>query len=415
MPLDQELVELAGFWPDDRPLFVVGGAVRDWVYHLVHGDEYAPKDHDLASQLTYAEVTDILRSRGIAYTEQGAAFGIVAARYKGREYEIASFREEWYDPDQGDGRRPDRVSQGSTPGADAARRDLYINALFYSLVDGEVRDYNDGKGYEDIRLRRVRTVGNPRHRFQEDKLRIPRLIRFFCRYNSKNILHHLDEQTIEAVHEFKHLTGVSGERKLAEFLAGLAKSIKPSAYIDALASFPGRGDEPSLLQSMFPGVAVSTGGVRTGHKCRNPKAVLAWLLRENDPSGLTHPKIGLGSRLKFPSWLTDGIEFLLLLEKWGFDPAGAQRMLRRRDKFHRADMTEQERADTRAEMLNDLADWGRFCGKTGEWQKRVTHFLQYTSPVSAQTFMDKGLEGKALGEALRVAEADAYREDFERL
>jgi tRNA nucleotidyltransferase/poly(A) polymerase len=407
IPLDADLLDLAAKWPQKSPLFVVGGAVRDHVFSHFHGGNANPKDFDLASGLTADEVKSILQQHRIHFTEQGAAFGIIVARINGKEFEIASFREEWYDPELGDGRRPDEVKQGSTPGKDASRRDLTINALFYDIRSREVQDYLDGDGLEDIKNKMVRPAGDPRQRFQEDKLRVLRLIRFFCRYNDSRIQHHLDESTNFALYEFGHLTGVSAERKLAEFLAGLKQAICPQKYLEALNHF-------GLLQSIFPGVEINRLAVLNTRNCRNPKAILANLFRDNNPGLFHHPKVGLGTLLKFPGWLSDGIEFLLKLQKWKFNPQEVAQMLRRRDKFLRPDMTEDERKEAKRAVWDDVASWANLSfwgGLPFDWEK-AKFFLLYEPTVKAQEFIDQGLSGKELGHAIAVAEAKAYDERF---
>src|ERR1019366_5975920 len=115
--------------------------------------------------------------------------------------------EEWYDPEAGDGRRPDEV-RFSTPAKDASRRDLTMNALFFDIKAKQIRDYNmdengRGQGFADIKAKVARPVGNARDRFREDKLRIPRLVRFFCRFNPGEMVRHLDQDTLTAISEFK--------------------------------------------------------------------------------------------------------------------------------------------------------------------------------------------------------------------
>ncbi len=209
-------------------LLVAGGAVRDYLYSKMHGDgRYSPKDIDLATVALPKGIIEILRKvPGVKVFPKGEAFGVISAVVDGEEYEIATFRQEWYDPESGDGRRPDKVWFG-TPGADAARRDLTINALFYDIDSKEIRDYNDGWGLHDIEHKVVRPVGNARDRFREDKLRILRLVRFFSRFNPGNVVDNLEPDVLAAVEEFKNLRGLSGERLATELIAGLAKWLGP--------------------------------------------------------------------------------------------------------------------------------------------------------------------------------------------
>ncbi|NIT32616.1 MAG: hypothetical protein GTN45_00940, partial [Xanthomonadales bacterium] len=53
-----------------------------------------------------------------------------------------------------------------TPREDAFRRDFTVNALFYNIADFSVIDYVGG--IEDLEAGRIRTIGEPEIRFQED-------------------------------------------------------------------------------------------------------------------------------------------------------------------------------------------------------------------------------------------------------
>lgn len=59
------------------------------------------------------------------------------------------------------------------------RRDFTINGLLYDPVEDRVVDYVDGQA--DIAAKLVRAIGDPFARFQEDKLRILRAVRFGAR------------------------------------------------------------------------------------------------------------------------------------------------------------------------------------------------------------------------------------------
>lgn len=404
MPVPEAVESLAALWPGDKPLYVVGGAVRDYVYHLYHAEPFAPKDFDLASQLTAAEVVVLLKANRIPFVAIGAAFGVIQARVEGTDYEIASFRDEWYDPEAGDGRRPDTVRQGVTPEADAQRRDLYINALFYDLATKEVKDFNGGEGLEDVRAKKVRPVGKARDRFREDRLRVVRLVRFFSRYSTEPILDGLDEECRLAVVAWSHLPGISAERKLAEFLGGLQQARVPGMYLTNLWSLDG------LVDAMFPGLCANATGLELAPECRNPKAVLAWLFRNSERKHLSHPSHGLGNRLKFPSWLTDRIDFLLAVWAWGsspipFDPAQAHAMVRLRDKFLEPKMSAQKIEFLKHVQTEDVCDFNSFARLD---RVALAHFLQYESTVTAGIFVEQGLVGVAVGNAVRLAEASSF-------
>src|SRR5690606_23046472 len=59
---------------------------------------------------------------------------------------------------------------------DAQRRDFTINALYYDVCTGNIHDY--ANGLQDIRNARVRLIGDPVQRYQEDPVRMLRAVRF---------------------------------------------------------------------------------------------------------------------------------------------------------------------------------------------------------------------------------------------
>ena len=146
--------------------YFAGGCVRD----MVMGRE--PSDYDIA---TSARPEDVARLFPRAY-EVGAKFGVVVVHGDTADFEVATFRAE---AEYSDGRHPDRV-KFSTAREDVLRRDFTINGMFFDPVSGEVLDWVGGR--EDIRLRRIRTIGEPERRFAEDHLRILRAVRFACRF-----------------------------------------------------------------------------------------------------------------------------------------------------------------------------------------------------------------------------------------
>lgn len=146
--------------------FWAGGCVRDQL--LGH----PPKDYDVATNATPEQVRDLFGRRRTLFI--GAAFGVVTVigpRAAG-PLEVATFRR---DGGYSDGRHPDHVSFSSAE-EDAQRRDFTINGLFFDPLSDEVIDYVGGR--DDLARRVIRAIGDPDLRFQEDKLRMVRAIRF---------------------------------------------------------------------------------------------------------------------------------------------------------------------------------------------------------------------------------------------
>jgi poly(A) polymerase len=130
-----------------------------------------PADYDIA---TSARPEDVVRV--FPRTETiGAQFGVVLVIYQGHAFEVATFRS---DDAYIDGRRPTSVSFTDAR-QDVLRRDFTINGLLYDPIEQRVIDYVDGQA--DIQSKLVRAIGDPYARFQEDKLRVLRAVRFGAR------------------------------------------------------------------------------------------------------------------------------------------------------------------------------------------------------------------------------------------
>lgn len=391
IPLPKAVYMLSDlFAQNGATLFAVGGAIRDFLYHKHHDPQgkYSPKDVDLATEVPPEKVVEILNSedakrKGIKVFPKGAAFGVISAIVDGEEFEIATFREEWYDPESGDGRRPDKVSY-STPAKDAQRRDLTMNALFYDIHGKEIRDYNidhqgKGQGFDDIRNLVARPVGHAADRFREDKLRIPRLIRFFSRFNPGEIQQHLDPQTLKAIEDFKDLAGVSPERIANEFQTGLEKSKNPVNYI---LNYHAVG----LMPAVFPALQVDLQDVPKIGQNKNIKAVLAWILKSNPSPQYVRQKL---NALKYPNEVSDTVGFLIQLLK--FDPANILTYLKYRD------------ARSHLNIKKDIADLAQIAGLDGE----LGHFANYNQQTKSQDFLH--LKGPEISRAMAGAESDAYQ------
>jgi poly(A) polymerase len=116
--------------------------------------------------------------------------------------EIATFRSEGA---YLDGRRPSTV-RFTTAEEDAQRRDFTINGLFFDPIENKVIDYVGGQA--DLAAKRLRAIGNPHARFEEDHLRMLRAIRFAARFGFT-----VDPATAEAIRiAAPKLKGISPER-----------------------------------------------------------------------------------------------------------------------------------------------------------------------------------------------------------
>jgi tRNA nucleotidyltransferase/poly(A) polymerase len=104
----------------------------------------------------------------------GIDHGTITLVVDGMPFEVTTLRQDV----ETFGRKA-RVAFGRDWKADAERRDFTMNALSIT-ADGVVHDYVDGLA--DIEARRVRFIGDPARRIDEDYLRILRFFRFHASY-----------------------------------------------------------------------------------------------------------------------------------------------------------------------------------------------------------------------------------------
>ncbi len=147
---------------------IVGGAVRNALLKM------PVSDIDLATTLEPEQVAEAFRSQGHLVIPTGIEHGTVTVRIDHDLYEITTLRRDV----STDGRRA-VVAFTDDWAVDASRRDFTINAMYLD-ANGKIYDYTDG--YKDIQNRRVRFVGAPRQRIEEDYLRILRFFRFHAIY-----------------------------------------------------------------------------------------------------------------------------------------------------------------------------------------------------------------------------------------
>lgn len=181
---------------------LAGGCVRDRLLGM------EPKDYDVATSATPEQVRTIFGERRTLWI--GAAFGVVTVigpKPLGH-VEVATFR---CDGEYLDGRHPENVTYSDARN-DALRRDFTINGLFWDPLDDVVLDYVGGE--DDLKRRVVRAIGHASDRFEEDRLRMLRAVRF-----ATTLQFELDAETASAIQTWaEQLAAISGERISAELV-----------------------------------------------------------------------------------------------------------------------------------------------------------------------------------------------------
>lgn len=144
--------------------YVVGGCVRDSIMG------FEPNDWDVTTAARPDEMKQVLKQYPLI--ETGIRHGTLTVLADRTPVEVTTFR---IDGVYTDGRHPDSVDFTKNLENDLARRDFTINALAYYPGKGIVDCFG---GMKDILRQRIRCVGEPDRRFQEDGLRILRALRF---------------------------------------------------------------------------------------------------------------------------------------------------------------------------------------------------------------------------------------------
>lgn len=211
---------------------LAGGCVRD----LLLGRPAA--DYDVATDATPDQVMALF-PESVAV---GAQFGVILIPSDGHKVEVATFRS---DVSYTDGRRPDAVVYAKSAEEDVHRRDFTINGLLMRHDTSEILDFVGGRN--DLKTGIIRAIGNAGKRFEEDKLRLLRAVRFAARFGFE-----IEPETFLAIH--KHVADigqVSSERVRDE----LTKMLTEGAAGNAFRLL----DQTWLLQKVLPEIAAMKG------------------------------------------------------------------------------------------------------------------------------------------------------------
>lgn len=219
--------------------YFAGGCVRDMLLGV------AAKDFDVATS-AHPDLVLNLFPRTFAV---GAHFGVVLVcqEVEGQEIvtEVATFRS---DGVYLDGRHPAEVRFSTSVREDVLRRDFTINGMMFDPVlerqtcslTSSVLDYVGGQN--DLRDGVIRAIGEPHRRFQEDKLRMLRAIRFAARFG-----YVIEPETERAIRELAPgIAQVSRERVRDELTRMLTEGRARRAF-ELL-------DRTGLLKQVLPEV-----------------------------------------------------------------------------------------------------------------------------------------------------------------
>lgn len=216
--------------------YLVGGCVRDMLMGC------APKDWDLCTNADPEQIQVVFLE---SFYEN--SFGTVGVKTDIGVVEITPYRIE---TTYSDGRRPDSVSFSKNIADDLGRRDFTINAIAYNPLSKTIVDPFDGQ--KDILYRTLRSVGSATSRFNEDGLRIMRLIRFVGQLEFS-----IDPETLMSAIETRGtLKMISKERIRDEFIKLVSSKSPATALMYA--------EKMGILEYITPHLQNSVGIEQNG-------------------------------------------------------------------------------------------------------------------------------------------------------
>lgn len=193
----------------ENKVFVVGGFVRDLIMGKDPKDIDLLIDGDINAGITFAEwfckKENIFKkdSNPLVY----GLYGTAMFQFMGEKIECVAPRSEKY---QNDSRNP--VVSSCTLEDDCFRRDFTVNSLFINISNNELVDYSKN-GLNDIKNKVIRSTSNPDIIFNDDSLRILRMVRFASKLGFE-----IEDETLKgAIRHVDRLEIISKERIQDEF------------------------------------------------------------------------------------------------------------------------------------------------------------------------------------------------------
>jgi len=153
-------------------LYIVGGYVRNAILG------FCETDVDLCGALTTDEIRSFLDKDLYTIKVVNPKLGTIHInpKFSDEEYEYTTFRAENYQ--KGGKHSPLEVVFVKDIKLDASRRDFTANSIYYDIKNKTIIDFYNG--VQDVNNRVLRTVETPEYVFNNDGLRMLRMVRIAC-------------------------------------------------------------------------------------------------------------------------------------------------------------------------------------------------------------------------------------------
>lgn len=208
----QELSDI--FEQNGKKLYIVGGFVRNALLG------FCETDIDICGDCSYEEVKKFLKNSIFSLKLINEKLCTIHIKSKVSEevFEYSAFREEKYD--KGGAHTPTKTKLIKSIKKDAMRRDFTCNSIYYDLQEKKIVDFCGGE--RDTLEHIIKTVELPQKTFDDDGLRILRMVRLACELNFD-----IDEETfLVAKEKISWLKDISQERFNKEIVSILFSDFK---------------------------------------------------------------------------------------------------------------------------------------------------------------------------------------------
>ncbi|MEP7379024.1 MAG: HD domain-containing protein [Chloroflexota bacterium] len=395
----QVLAVLQTLWDAGHAAYLVGGGVRDALLGR------PVTDWDVATDALPERLLELFPAGG--YDNR---FGTVQVPSGDLKLEVTTFRR---DHQYADHRRPDSVTFTMSLDEDLARRDFTVNAIAWSR-DGLT---DPTGGLPDLTAGRLRAVGDPATRFDEDALRLLRAARLAAQLDFE-----IEPETLAAMSTTAATVEHVSTERIGEELRKMLRAAQPSRALQILAdtgvlrfALPELDAQRGVAQDKAPGMdlwahcmAALDAAVQLDPG--NPRLRLAALVHDigkpgtladghfigHDTEGARLAKVML-TRLAFARREVEAVSDLVRYHMFSYEPrwsgAAVRRFIKRIGRDLMSDLLNLRAADNIGSGLPANA------GQLDELRRRVAAELAAGAPL---TLHELALRGDDLTAALAL-------------